>query len=163
MKPTSPTIARSVHRLRQLSTHLSANPRNMSSQAQDTARAGGAQGTAEHASSNQHNSMMDGEAAVKRNPHPDFKKVEASRPDWHERQPNWEFTKTKNPDWKLGGGANDGGEGVKKEHREIDPYAEGRPAVFNYKLLISAIIPRPIGFVATRSKDGTSSQVCVAE
>lgn len=34
-------------------------------------------------------------------------------------------------------------------HREIDPYAEGRLAGDNYKLLISAIVPRPIGFLST--------------
>ena len=42
---------------------------------------------------------------------------------------------------------------------EIDPYQDGRPATFNYKLLISAIIPRPIGFVSTRSKDGSSTNL----
>lgn len=36
---------------------------------------------------------------------------------------------------------------------------QGRPATFNYKLLISAIIPRPVGFVSTRSKDGTSTNL----
>lgn len=41
------------------------------------------------------------------------------------------------------------------EKVEIDPYEEGRPAVFNYKLLISTIIPRPIGFISTTSKDGS--------
>lgn len=96
--------------------------------------------------------MMDNEKQVQRNPHPDFKSVEATRPDWEDKPIAW--SKTKNPDWKLGDGPNDGGESLKKEHIEIDPYAEGRPAVFNYKLLISAITPRPIGFVGTRSKDG---------
>lgn len=99
--------------------------------------------------------MLDAERYVKRNPHPDFRKVQASRPDWHE-QSTWAFTKTRKPDWQPGDGPNDGGECLKKEHVEIDPYEEGRPAVFNYKLLISAIIPRPIGFVSTRSKDGES-------
>lgn len=42
---------------------------------------------------------------------------------------------------------------------DIDPYQDGRPATFNYKLLISAIIPRPIGFVSTRSKDGSSTNL----
>ncbi|KAF2143385.1 uncharacterized protein K452DRAFT_225411 [Aplosporella prunicola CBS 121167] len=101
--------------------------------------------------------MMDNEKTIQRNPHPDFKKVEASRPDWKETK--LEFTKTKNPDWKLGDGPNDGGESLKKEHVEIDPYAEGRPAAFNYKLLISAIVPRPIGFLSTRSKDGSSTNL----
>ena len=101
-----------------------------------------------------HEQRFDQEKAVKRNPHPDFTKVEASRPDWDEKN-EWHFTKTKQPGWKLGQGANDGGESLKKKHVEIDPYEEGRPAVFNYKLLISGIIPRPIGFVSTRSEDGT--------
>lgn len=100
-----------------------------------------------------HEQRFDQEKTVKRNPHPDFKKVEASRPDWEEKS-TWHFTKTKQPGWKLGQGANDGGESLKKKHVEIDPYEVGRPAVFNYKLLISGIIPRPIGFVSTRSEDG---------
>jgi flavin reductase (DIM6/NTAB) family NADH-FMN oxidoreductase RutF len=37
----------------------------------------------------------------------------------------------------------------------IDPYEHGRPAHLNYKLLISAVVPRPIGFVSTLSADGT--------
>ena len=39
---------------------------------------------------------------------------------------------------------------------EIDPYEEGRPAASNYKLLISGVVPRPIGFISTRSEDGVS-------
>ncbi len=102
-----------------------------------------------------HEQRFDQEKEVKRNPHADFSKVEDSRPDWDVKN-EWHFTKTKKPGWKLGQGANDGGESVKKDHVEIDPYEEGRPAVFNYKLLISGIIPRPIGFVSTRSEDGMS-------
>lgn len=105
-----------------------------------------------------HEQRFDQEKAVKRNPHPDFKKVEGSRPDWSD-QNQWHFTKTKQPGWKLGQGANDGGESLKKKHVEIDPYEEGRPAVSNYKLLISGIIPRPIGFLSTRSEDGTASPI----
>lgn len=48
---------------------------------------------------------------------------------------------------------------MKKKHVEINPYEEGRPAAFNYKLLISAIIPRPVGFVSTLSKDGKSTNL----
>lgn len=101
-----------------------------------------------------HEQRFDGEKHVQRNPHPDFDKIQASRPAWEEHR-DWQFTKTRNPGWKLGDGANDGGESLRKEHVEIDPYEQGRPAVFNYKLLISGIIPRPIGFIATQSKDGT--------
>ena len=66
---------------------------------------------------------MDAEASVKRNPHPDFKKVEASRPDWNEH--GFSFTKTRNPNWKFGQGATDGGASLQKKHIEIDPYEEG--------------------------------------
>ncbi|MCJ1285254.1 hypothetical protein MMC26_004594 [Xylographa opegraphella] len=105
-----------------------------------------------------HEQRADSEKTIQRNPHPDFSKVEASRPDWPE-DPARTFTKTKNPSWKPGQGGNDGGDSLKKEHVEIDPYAEGRPAAFNYKLMISAIIPRFIGFISTRSEDGTSTNL----
>ena len=90
--------------------------------------------------------------------HPDFKKVEASRPDWTDN-PDFKFTKTKQTSWKPGDGANDGGATLSKKHIEIDPYAPGRPAVFNYKLLISAIVPRPIGFLGTIAADGSSTNL----
>jgi len=93
------------------------------------------------------------EKTLGRNPHPDFGKVEASRPDWTTDQ-QFTFTKTKKPDWKFGDGATDGGESLKKEHREINPHEEGRPPVWNYKLLISAVVPRPIAFLSTASEDG---------
>jgi hypothetical protein len=65
----------------------------------------------------------DDEKIVKRNQHPDFDKVQASRPDWSNSE--WHYTKTKDPTWKWGQGANDGGESLKKGHIEIDPYEEG--------------------------------------
>jgi hypothetical protein len=111
------------------------------------------------------------EETLKRTPHPDFDKVQALRPDWSSNA--WHYTKTKDPTWKWGQGANDGGESLRKGHIEIDPYEEGSqfpyivisygsraenttlgPSVANYKLLISGIIPRPIGFISTVSKDG---------
>lgn len=58
---------------------------------------------------------LDAEKLVKRNPHPDFKKVEASRPKWDEER-KWTYTQTRRPEWKLGDGANDGGESLKKNH-----------------------------------------------
>lgn len=102
--------------------------------------------------------MLDAEKHIQRNPHGNFKEVEAGRPQWRDEQ-KWAFTQTKRPDWKAGDGANDNGECLKHEHIEIDPYQEGRPATFNYKLLISAIVPRPVGFLSTRSKDGSSTNL----
>lgn len=103
-------------------------------------------------------SRADAEKAIKRNPHPDFKKVESERQPWNHSL-KWNIKQTFKPDWKYGDGANDGGESLKKKHVEIDPYEEGRPAVSNYKLLISGIIPRPIGFISTRSKDCSSTNL----
>ncbi|KAK7988169.1 hypothetical protein PG989_008484 [Apiospora arundinis] len=96
------------------------------------------------------------EKLIKRNPHPDFKKVEDSRPDW-DTSAAFHYTKTADPSWQFGGGANKlhAEEAAGKKHVTIDPYEPGRPAPFNYKLLISSIVPRPIGFVSTRSADGS--------
>lgn len=99
----------------------------------------------------------DAEAEIKRNPHPDFKAVEASRPDF-EKSRTVHYVKTPKPDWKVGSGANNPS-GLSKAHREINPYAEGRPAVHNYKLLISGVVPRPVGFVSTISEDGKSTNL----
>ncbi|KAI0399272.1 FMN-binding split barrel [Xylaria palmicola] len=85
--------------------------------------------------------------------HPDFKTVEASRPDWN-TSAGFRYTKTADPSWAPGDGANslDASEAAAAaKHVAIDPYEPGRPPTFNYKLLISAITPRPIGFVSTRS------------
>ena len=121
-------------------------------------------------------SKLDSESTVRRNSHPDFKKVEASRPPFDQTR-RFHYTQTVQPDWKLGDGANflnsshNGGTAVEVRasgptndsaflrHVEIDPYAPGRPAVSNYKLLISAIVPRPIGFVSTCSADGSSTNL----
>jgi flavin reductase (DIM6/NTAB) family NADH-FMN oxidoreductase RutF len=101
--------------------------------------------------------MRDAEATVKRNPHPDFKKVEASRPPF-DTSNQWHYVQTPKPSWQPGQGANDSSKHSTK-HREIDPYAEGRPAVHNYKLLISGIVPRPVGFVSTISGDKQSTNL----
>ena len=99
----------------------------------------------------------DAEAVIQRNPHGDFGKVQAERPDWdHSR--NWTYSKTVDPEWKYGTGANDKKD-IEKEHVEIDPNEPGREPRLNYKLLISGIIPRPIGFLSTRSKDGSSTNL----
>lgn len=84
--------------------------------------------------------------------------MEGKREEW-DHNLKWNVKKAIKPDWKIGDGANDGGASLKKKHVSIDPYEEGRPAVFNYKLLISGIIPRPIGFISTTSKDGKSTNL----
>lgn len=99
----------------------------------------------------------DAESTIRRNPHGDFNKVQASRPDWDESK-KWGFTKTRDPSWTYGSGATDDS-GSSKSHVAIDPYEEGRQPAANYKLLISGIVPRPIGFLSTRSKDGSSTNL----
>lgn len=90
--------------------------------------------------------------------HPDFGKVQASRPEFkHDAQVT--YTKSPNPQWKQGDGANDNGESLKKNHVEIDPYEEGRPSTSNYKLLISGMVPRPIALMSTQSKDGNATNL----
>ena len=100
---------------------------------------------------------LDAEAEIKRNPHPDFKGVEASRPDFNTSS-KFHYTKTPSPNWTPGTGANTPA-AANLQHRQIDPYAPGRPAIHNYKLLISGIVPRPVGFVSTISKDGKTTNL----
>lgn len=88
----------------------------------------------------------------------DFEKVQASRPDFR-RDAEVTFTKSPNPTWKQGDGANDGGECLKKDHVEIDPHADGRPVASNYKLLISGMVPRPIALISTKSLDGKTTNL----
>jgi flavin reductase (DIM6/NTAB) family NADH-FMN oxidoreductase RutF len=105
-------------------------------------------------------SKLPAEEDKTRNPHGDFKAVEASREAFNETT-KFHFTQTIDPAWSLGNGANKtqtSGEDV-ADHVLIDPYAEGRPSVFNYKLLISAIIPRPIAFVSTVSPSPPSDDI----
>lgn len=99
----------------------------------------------------------DAESTIKRNPHGDFSKVQASRPPFDTSR-EWHFTQTLSPEWQYGSGANDRS-GEDTPHVSIDPNAEGRQPALNYKLLISGIIPRPIGFLSTVSKDGKSTNL----
>ncbi|KAF2660006.1 hypothetical protein K491DRAFT_688608 [Lophiostoma macrostomum CBS 122681] len=100
---------------------------------------------------------LDAESTIKRNPHPDFKAVEASRPPFNPSTA-FHYTQTPSPAWAPGSGANTSAP-PSTAHREIDPYEPGRPAVHNYKLLISGIVPRPIGFVSSISGDGSSTNL----
>jgi flavin reductase (DIM6/NTAB) family NADH-FMN oxidoreductase RutF len=90
--------------------------------------------------------------------HGDFKKVEATRPDFDPSAPI-SISKTPNPTWSFGQGAPTptNPDSLSKQHIEIDPFESGRPMLSNYKLLISGIVPRPIGFLSTTSPDGTAN------
>lgn len=88
----------------------------------------------------------------KKTPHPDFAKVNSVRPAFDSSK-TWQHTKSPDSNWKPGSGANSD---EWKNHKKIsiDPYQQGRSAADNYKILISAVVPRPIGFVSTIGKDG---------
>ena len=97
----------------------------------------------------------DAESTIKRNPHPDFAKVQATRPDF-DTNDEFTFSKTPNPDWQYGSGSTNPSPHT---HISINPNDPSRPPALNYKLLISAIIPRPIGFLSTISSDGSSTNL----
>ncbi|KAH8698985.1 hypothetical protein BGW36DRAFT_460790 [Talaromyces proteolyticus] len=90
--------------------------------------------------------------------HPPFKSVEASRPPW-DSSAHPHYTQTLNPSYTPGSGSFTKTESESATHVSIDPYGPNRPANLNYKLLISAITPRPIGFIATRSADGSTTNL----
>lgn len=86
-----------------------------------------------------------------------FKETEAERPDWDVSRSGFTWHKTLNPRWKLGDGASS--TASPPSQIAIDPYEEGRPSLFNYRLITSAVIPRPTAVVSTLSADGKSSNL----
>ncbi|RDW59305.1 flavin reductase family protein [Aspergillus mulundensis] len=81
-----------------------------------------------------------------------FTETESTRPDFnHHSDTPIKVTKSPYPNWQYGQGVPDDNKSARNTHHEIDPYAATRETVSNYRLLISAIAPRPIGFVSTVS------------
>ncbi|KAK7424420.1 hypothetical protein QQX98_000385 [Neonectria punicea] len=86
--------------------------------------------------------------------YPHFKEDEFKRPGWDSLS-SFRYTKTLNPEWQYGDGGNGSDSGsASTKHECIDPFEEGRSSFLNYKLLTTAIVPRPIAFLSTRNKDG---------
>jgi flavin reductase (DIM6/NTAB) family NADH-FMN oxidoreductase RutF len=83
----------------------------------------------------------------------DFEQKQASRPDFDPSKPVT-LTKSPNPTWTYGSGVKQDATAGSSKHIEINPYASDRPMINNYRLLISGIAPRPIGFLSTVSRDG---------
>ncbi len=99
------------------------------------------------------------EAELKRNPHGNFKEVEASRPVWDSTS-SFRWIQTVQPSWTFGSGANGSDPAAATaKHVSVDPHEAERPVRFNYKLLIDAVTPRPIAFLSTASKDGSSTNL----
>lgn len=88
-----------------------------------------------------------------------FNEIQSKRPNFDHSGTPIEVTKSPYPDWEYGQGVPDGGVSASKNHVEIDPYASDRPMVNNYRLLVSGIAPRPIGFISTISGDGETKDL----
>lgn len=81
-----------------------------------------------------------------------FEEVQSQRPDFDHTQ-LIETTKSPYPHWGYGQGVPDNGASLSQNHHEIDPYAPDRPMINNYRLLVSGIAPRPVGFLSTVNSD----------
>lgn len=97
----------------------------------------------------------DKEAFVNRNPHRDFATVEASRPDYDPTS-SWRPSKTPNPTWKFGDGANNN-DWQSHDVLDIDPEDPTRSTNLNYKLMISSTVPRPVALLSTISRSGVQN------
>lgn len=88
-----------------------------------------------------------------------FDEIQAKRPKFVHSNTRIEVTRSPYPDWEYGQGVPDNGVSASRNHVEIDPYAADRPMVNNYRLLVSGIAPRPIGFISTLSGDGKTKNL----
>lgn len=82
-----------------------------------------------------------------------FEETQAKRPDFDHSKPI-EVTKSPFHEWEYGQGVPDNGASLAQKHHEIDPYAPDRPMINNYRLLVSGIAPRPVGFISTVNSQG---------
>ncbi|GAA5917202.1 hypothetical protein JCM6882_002253 [Rhodosporidiobolus microsporus] len=97
---------------------------------------------------------------------PPFKEVEATRPAFDAAE-QWSVSKIPQPDWVPGTGANGRQDlpGVKEglwdgqekegKFRRIDPGTSNVGGI--YKMMISAITPRPIGFISSINAKGETN------
>ncbi|KAK7404023.1 hypothetical protein QQX98_010196 [Neonectria punicea] len=92
-----------------------------------------------------------------------FEETIAKRPDFDHSNSPIEVTKSPDPTWSFGDGVRNKSpsptEPASKIHKEIDPYSSDRSVPQNYRLLVSGIAPRPVGFISTLSKDGKTKNL----
>ncbi|GAA5834975.1 hypothetical protein JCM3766R1_002058 [Sporobolomyces carnicolor] len=91
--------------------------------------------------------------------HPPFHEVEASRPDF-DHSKSLSYTKTPNPTWAIGSGASAHSDATLSPESTFEINPDLMPASDKgklYKMLISAVTPRPIAFVASVDKDGNGN------
>ncbi|KAJ5195863.1 hypothetical protein N7449_006342 [Penicillium cf. viridicatum] len=82
-----------------------------------------------------------------------FDEIQSERPDFDHSKPI-KVTKSPTPSWEYGQGVPNNGASLAQKHHEIDPYASDRPMINNYRLLVSGIAPRPVGFLSTVNSKG---------
>ena len=87
-----------------------------------------------------------------------FAETIANRPDYDHSNRPIEITKSPDPIWSYGDGVRTGPV-ANSAHKEIDPYSSDRSVSQNYRLLISGIAPRPVGFISTVSRDGKTKNL----
>lgn len=73
-----------------------------------------------------------------------------------EQKARFQYTEAPSVNWKPTDGSTSD-EWKKHKKIEVDPYEENRSAADNYRLLISGIVPRPVGFISTVGKDGKAN------
>ena len=87
-----------------------------------------------------------------------FAKTQSGRPDFDRSNAPIEVTKHPDPEWDYGQGVRWGYD-PSVGHKEVDPFASDRSMIDNYRLLISGIAPRPVGFISTVSGDGKTKNL----
>lgn len=92
-----------------------------------------------------------------------FEETIAKRPDFDHSNPPIEVTKSPDSTWSFGQGVRNKSpsptDPTQKVHKEIDPYSSDRSVSQNYRLLVSGIAPRPVGFISTLSADGKTKNL----
>lgn len=89
---------------------------------------------------------------------PNFKETQRSRPSFKEAHPI-QVTQSPDPEWTYGSGVKHERLNGDHEYVTIDPHAEGRSMMDNYRLLVSGVVPRPIGLISTLSQDGKTENL----
>ncbi|POR35759.1 Putative nitrilotriacetate monooxygenase component b [Tolypocladium paradoxum] len=92
----------------------------------------------------------------------DFEQDIRARPDFDLSGSPVEVTKSPDPSWSFGQDVRSSSAATGADppsHIEIDPYGPDRPLINNYKILISGIAPRPIGFISTVAADGNTKHL----
>ncbi|KLP12070.1 Uncharacterized protein Y057_14324 [Fusarium fujikuroi] len=89
-----------------------------------------------------------------------FEETIANRTNFDHSGAPVEVTKSPDPTWSFGDGVRTGRpHAAGKIHQEINPYSSDRSVAQNYRLLVSGIAPRPVGFLSTKSADGKTKNL----